>query len=190
MSLIKKRDEMEAEILRMLDELSKHNNVGMDEPLVDNEGYPRSDIDICAVRHLRHDIICKKNDCKDLTKEIEQGLHVLHAGSRPASATIGDGSSNKTTNAPFGIVDVVDDGSPAQKADLCVGDLVTKFGSVTTENFDTLHSLAAIVGQNVGKPIRVNVVRNSVVVPLILVPQSWNGPGFLGCKIIPLKLDR
>ena len=35
------------------------NLVGMDEPLVDSEGYPRNDIDVYRVRHARHRIICK-----------------------------------------------------------------------------------------------------------------------------------
>lgn len=34
------------------------NHVGMDEPLVDSEGFPRQDIDVYQVRHARHKIIC------------------------------------------------------------------------------------------------------------------------------------
>lgn len=35
--------------------------VGMDDPLVDNEGFPRNDIDIYTVRTARNRIICKLN---------------------------------------------------------------------------------------------------------------------------------
>lgn len=35
------------------------HNVTMTEPLVDGEGYPRSDIDVYTIRHIRHEIICK-----------------------------------------------------------------------------------------------------------------------------------
>ena len=31
----------------------------MDGPLLDNEGYPRNDIDVYTVRHARHKIICR-----------------------------------------------------------------------------------------------------------------------------------
>lgn len=31
----------------------------MTEPLIDSEGYPRSDIDVYQVRHARHQIKCK-----------------------------------------------------------------------------------------------------------------------------------
>lgn len=37
------------------------NNVGMDDPVVDSEGYPRNDIDVYQVRHARHKIICASN---------------------------------------------------------------------------------------------------------------------------------
>lgn len=33
--------------------------VGMDGPLVDEEQFPRDDIDLYSVRHARHRIICK-----------------------------------------------------------------------------------------------------------------------------------
>ena len=35
------------------------HNIGMSEPLVDDEGYPRSDIDVYAVRTARNKIISK-----------------------------------------------------------------------------------------------------------------------------------
>ena len=34
-------------------------SAGMEEPLVDGEGFPRSDIDVYQVRHARHSIRCK-----------------------------------------------------------------------------------------------------------------------------------
>lgn len=37
----------------------QQKGVGLKEPLVDKEGFPRSDIDVYSVRHARHDIICK-----------------------------------------------------------------------------------------------------------------------------------
>ena len=32
---------------------------GMEDALVDEEGFPRSDIDVYQVRHARHNIRCK-----------------------------------------------------------------------------------------------------------------------------------
>lgn len=30
----------------------------MNEPLIDDDGYPRADVDVYQVRHARHKIIC------------------------------------------------------------------------------------------------------------------------------------
>ncbi|GIY54645.1 ATP-dependent DNA helicase [Caerostris extrusa] len=59
-NIIGKRDVLEAEILNLLAELKKQN-VTLTEPLVDEEGYPRSDVDVAAIRHIRHEIICNYN---------------------------------------------------------------------------------------------------------------------------------
>jgi hypothetical protein len=37
----------------------QQRGVGMSEPLVDKDGYPRNDIDVYSVRKARHDINCK-----------------------------------------------------------------------------------------------------------------------------------
>ena len=37
----------------------QQQDVGMDGPLVDTEGFPRADIDVYSVRHARHGIICE-----------------------------------------------------------------------------------------------------------------------------------
>ncbi len=46
----------------------------MRESLVDDDGYPRNDIDVYQVRHARHQINTLQNDLKSLLKEIEKGL--------------------------------------------------------------------------------------------------------------------
>ena len=37
----------------------QQGNVGMNEALIDREGYPRADIDVYTVRKARQRIICK-----------------------------------------------------------------------------------------------------------------------------------
>ena len=39
--------------------LLQQKGVGMNEPLVDCEGYPRSDVDLYQVRTARHNIVCE-----------------------------------------------------------------------------------------------------------------------------------
>lgn len=38
--------------------IAQNKNVGMHGPLLDSEGFPRSDIDVVAVRTARNRIIC------------------------------------------------------------------------------------------------------------------------------------
>ncbi|KAL7488963.1 hypothetical protein ACHAW6_014551 [Cyclotella cf. meneghiniana] len=48
--------------------------IGINTPLVDEEGFPRADIDIYRARTLRKRFIEIQNDHKDLVKRIERGL--------------------------------------------------------------------------------------------------------------------
>ena len=56
--MMKQKDGLEEE-LKALHEVLKSQGVGMEEPLVDGEGFPRSDIDVYQVRHARSNIRCK-----------------------------------------------------------------------------------------------------------------------------------
>lgn len=67
--------------------LTANKNVGMNESLLDADGFPRADIDVYAVRQARHQIICLQNDLKAIMKEIEQGLINVHAEARTNSNT-------------------------------------------------------------------------------------------------------
>jgi len=49
------------------------------EPLIDNSGFPRNDIDVYQVRHARHQILCLKNDLKHLMEDIDKGLGIIHS---------------------------------------------------------------------------------------------------------------
>lgn len=66
----------------------------MSEDLIDCEGFPRSDIDVHQIRHARHQIICMQNDLKAIVKEIEKGLHVIHA----EAVNVGTEASTKMLN--------------------------------------------------------------------------------------------
>ncbi|XP_059055693.1 26S proteasome non-ATPase regulatory subunit 9 [Achroia grisella] len=88
--LMREKDKIEQEIAE-LNAVLNTNNVGMREPLVDDEGFPRNDIDVARVRHARHRIICLQNDHKDKMKEIETALAELHAEARADGA----GPSNR-----------------------------------------------------------------------------------------------
>lgn len=79
--------------------LAANKNIGMNESLLDADGFPRADIDVYAVRQARHQIICLQNDLKVIMKEIEQGLTNVHAEARANSST-----ATTTTTKMYAIV--------------------------------------------------------------------------------------
>ncbi|XP_065305430.1 26S proteasome non-ATPase regulatory subunit 9 [Dermacentor albipictus] len=180
-------------------EILNANSIGMDEPLVDNEGYPRSDIDVYKVRHARHRIICLLNDHKAIMKDIEKSLHAYHAqlsrngadnNGGPATVTqqqqnVAHGSGPAAQ--PFAVVGKVENGSPADVAGLSAGDKIVKFGSVNAENFKDLTDIAAVVQHSVGRPVNVLVKRGADAVPAVLTPKQWHGKGLLGCTVLPMS---
>lgn len=50
------------------------------------QGFPRSALDLPAVRSARHQLACLTNDHKALTREIETSMHALHAAAGQAPA--------------------------------------------------------------------------------------------------------
>lgn len=110
------------------------HNATMDTPLVDSEGFPRSDIDVFAVRHARVRIIELRNDLKATYDDIAAALQdggLADASSSSAPATNGVANSqapmvngihdtvedqSATPQIPFGKVNGVAPGSPAAQA--------------------------------------------------------------------------
>ncbi|XP_048467392.1 26S proteasome non-ATPase regulatory subunit 9 isoform X2 [Rhincodon typus] len=127
--LVKKKDAIEAQIKAYYDILEGQNKAGMDEPLVDIEGYPRTDINVYEVRTARHNIICLQNDHKALMKQIEEALHQLHARDREKhrldEAEMHSEAMEQENSLPsaFAKVDTVSPGSPAYISVIGVVDL-------------------------------------------------------------------
>ncbi|XP_013872828.1 26S proteasome non-ATPase regulatory subunit 9 [Austrofundulus limnaeus] len=190
-NLIKKKDEIEEQIKAYYDVL-EDQGVGVEGPLVDEEGYPRADVNLYQIRTARHNISCLQNDHKAIMAEIEEALHKLHArdkAKREQDATEAQEAMEQqiTLPPPFARVDAVTEGSPASGAGLRVGDEIIEFGSVNTGNFQNLQNIASVVQHSEGKPLRVGVIRAGQKVQMNLTPQRWSGRGLLGCNIVPVQ---
>jgi len=71
------RDNTEKEI-KQWQSILQSQNVGMDDSLVDEQGFPRNDIDVYQVRTARNKIICLSNDARGLMRQIEEKLFLFH----------------------------------------------------------------------------------------------------------------
>ncbi|KAK1328620.1 hypothetical protein QTO34_012193, partial [Cnephaeus nilssonii] len=197
--LIRRKEEIEAQIKANYGVLESLKGVGMNEPLVDCEGYPRSDVDLYQVRTARHNIVCLQNDHKAVMKQVEEALHQLHARDKEKQArdmaeaqeeamsqSLGQSEGLSPPQA-FAKVNSISPGSPASIAGLQVDDEIVEFGSVNTQNFQSLQNIGTVVQHSEGKPLNVTVIRRGEKHRLRLVPTRWAGKGLLGCNIIPLQ---
>lgn len=194
LQLMKEKENLEKDIVA-LSEVLKSQGVGMDEPLVDDEGFPRADIDVYQVRHARHGIRTKTTDLKEMMKKIEAGLANIHAQARQGVGIETDISNGLTLSnvasekerSPFARVLVVCPGSPAADAGIQQNDLITQFGSVDNSNFSSLKSISDVVEHSKDKPLAVWLLRNDQHLKVELTPRTWSGQGLLGFKIRPVS---
>ena len=182
--LTKRKKEIEDEIALHLSTLETQGRVGMSEPLVDAEGFPRNDVDLVAIRHARQRVICLRNDHKALMKEIEAELVCIHqraretgslspnggasttavAGSKSQqSMEIDDATTTTTTPPPrhFARIAQVAPGSPAEAAGLRPNDMLVRFGSITRDNFHKLQDVATVVSHSKDTALTLIVVRDA-----------------------------
>ncbi|XP_017786571.1 PREDICTED: 26S proteasome non-ATPase regulatory subunit 9 [Nicrophorus vespilloides] len=182
LTLIEEKEALENEI-RELNQILVKNNVGMDDPLVDAEGFPLSHVDINQVRHARHLIIHKQNDHKALMNQIEQGISEYYA--EPHENMPEEEKIEAQFTEPFARITIVNPGSPAYCAGIVDGDLLVQFGSVNSTNFRNVRDIGTVVQHSEGHAIRVSILRNNRLMCVQLTPKKWSGIGLLGCTVNP-----
>lgn len=102
------------------------------------------------------------------------------------------------TRQAFALLDELTPGSPAAEAGLHVGDRVVSFGAVSLRAFATpqlaMAALPGLLREHCGQRVDVVVVRGEGrerrVVTLALTPRQWNGPGLLGCHVVPVDVPQ
>ncbi|GAA6014351.1 hypothetical protein JCM10207_005429 [Rhodosporidiobolus poonsookiae] len=162
------------------------NQCNMTTPLVDREGFPRSDIDVAGVRTARVNILRLRNDLRavmdDMGELVQRGLPNVpgEAGKEQEEEVKEEGDE------PFAQVDAVAPGSPAAEAGLLRTDLLLSLSTLTSTNHDRLRAVGALVGRSEGVELPVVVRRGGERVELRLTPRGgWGGRGLLGCHIVP-----
>ncbi|KAK2727066.1 26S proteasome non-ATPase regulatory subunit 9-like [Artemia franciscana] len=182
-SLDTKKREIEASMAAKF-EILNHNRVDMSESLVDSEGYPRNDVDVYQVRHARHDIICLRNDLKNLMIQFEDNLFKLHSLTKNSSEDL---QGVSPAEIPFARVSSVENMSPAFIDGLVEGDEITNFGSITEKNFKSMKDISEVVFRSVDKEVFLTIQRKGRHFKVTLRPRRWSGKGLLGCVIVPIE---
>ncbi|XP_042413518.1 26S proteasome non-ATPase regulatory subunit 9-like [Zingiber officinale] len=193
-SLMDMRASMEAEMDAIIESLCGPSGPGLSGNLVDSEGFPRTDIDLSAVRSQRRRLAELQNDYKDITGQIEKNLQVLHSLNKvtPLPPVSSDQTSygnlpqgspmieDPVLRVPFAIIDEIADDSPSAEDGLQLGDEIVKFGNV--QMGDELQArLLAEAQSNHGNPIHMEIVRQGVLMHATVTPRAWRGRGLLGC---------
>uniref|UniRef100_A0A0A9WT53 26S proteasome non-ATPase regulatory subunit 9 n=1 Tax=Lygus hesperus TaxID=30085 RepID=A0A0A9WT53_LYGHE len=161
-----------------------NNNVGMDDPLVDADDYPRADISVYEVRHARTKIIRLRNDLNNLTERLSNALANYHQA-HPADSITNPVVQPVKKRRRLAKVDFIEEGSPAAVCGLQNGDFILEIGNVSGHNFKGLDDIANAIKSSENFYMKVVVERGAETKRINLKPQNW-GPnkGLLGCKIM------
>ncbi|BES99808.1 26S proteasome non-ATPase regulatory subunit [Nesidiocoris tenuis] len=162
-----------------------NNNIGMDEPLVDAEDFPRSDISVYEVRHARAKIIRLRNDLKDVTSRLSKALEKWHQA-HPACNGHQQTTVIDTTRKRLAKIEQIEAGSPADTCGLLNGDYILEIGNVNGDTFQGLIDIANEIKMSENSYMRVVVERDNVAKRINLKPKIWATPekGLLGCRIV------
>lgn len=119
-SLLSRRSLLEAQ-LESSSSILKLNDSTMSTPLIDPQGFPRSDIDVAQVRTARVAIIRGRNDLKDLERELEglvrEGLERKEGDvEEETGMEVEKKEEEREELKPFAKVNSVAPNSPAQTA--------------------------------------------------------------------------
>ncbi|KAI8088054.1 uncharacterized protein B0P05DRAFT_531278 [Gilbertella persicaria] len=190
--LMTRKDKIEEE-LRELEDVLISAGIGMEEPLVDSAGFPRSEIDVHSIRTSRNRIHRLRNDHRSLMADIESVLHDIHKAKKPEPRTTETLAAPTTTvviaevPVAFAVVNAVAPDSPAYQAGLRRNDQIIKFGHIDTTNHQQLQALNGLISASENQTLSVTVLREGQTVQLSVTPQSgWGGRGTLGCHLLPL----
>ncbi|WVQ88977.1 hypothetical protein IAS59_002719 [Cryptococcus gattii] len=201
LALVQRKDAIQKEIDVLNDILSTHGATASTS-LLDNEGYPRGDLDIYAIRHARSSLVRLQNDRRTVTDLLATALHDAFVPSSssseqqpngsvsiPSSQTNGYSARTRQTAWPeraVAKVNTVAVNSPASVAGLKAQDMIYSFAGIDHTSPGGLQAIGAAVAQSEGTPLPLLVMRGQERLQLTLTPQSgWGGRGLLGCHILP-----
>ncbi|KAF0990148.1 hypothetical protein HZS_5461 [Henneguya salminicola] len=181
-----KRKEIEKEIKTNL-EILRDNNTDMHENLVDVEGFPRTDINILAVRAARNKIICNySNAIKSGLRNDHQKIGDSICSLLPLYYGYQKNEDFSTLN-PFLLVNSIEENSHAFKSGFISGDKIFKLGDLTARNYQTIQNVGSYLSFYPNKTIDVYVLRGQFTrIRLVLYVDNTDGDVHTGLSISAL----
>ena len=204
MELLSQEPQLRSRVLRLdeerrvfekeLEEIVSELGAESSSNLLDDEGFPRSDVDIVAIKTLRKRALLLKNDISAKSEELGAALEALHAVAR----VVTDGADGSVCElgappppVPFCVVGPVEAESPASLGGLKEGDRIFAWGKLRPvekgKPIPSLKDLGEVAREcaTEGGALSLRVLRESAKLFLCLKPGVWNGKGILGCTILP-----
>ncbi|KAK9896477.1 26S proteasome non-ATPase regulatory subunit 9 [Cystobasidium minutum MCA 4210] len=191
LELMKRKDTLEKELMELHTALQAQN-ADLGQSLIDDEGFPRADIDVYNVRLSRVRVIELRNDLRGLSDKIKELLDVVFARPEPSEVDEKVIPIEEILAKPFASCNGVAPGSPAATAGLLRGDKFLRIGSINSTNHESLRAVATEVQANENRTVTIDVLRvqegsvEETKISLVLIPKAWAGRGLLGCHIIPI----
>eukprot|EP00397_Hematodinium_sp_SG-2012_P052305 GEMP01061772.1.p1 GENE.GEMP01061772.1~~GEMP01061772.1.p1 ORF type:complete len:217 (+),score=40.91 GEMP01061772.1:43-693(+) len=204
--LMEQKEALEKKIEDLTAFLTGPGMPGVRGGLLDEEGFPRADLDLYSIRSSRQSLAIAQTDHTELMKIIEKNLWSIHEKSRIAvpralkdpispvperRESVGQVQQPmvETTNA-FALIDEVNSDSPAIAAGFAVGDTVVSFGGICREGRTTqecFQEIQQLVPRSVDTPVPVIIRRGLLEMTISVTPKPWAGRGLLGCHLAPLN---
>ncbi|TYJ54148.1 hypothetical protein B9479_005246 [Cryptococcus floricola] len=214
LALMQRRDAIQKEIDVLTGVLTSHGTT-QSTSLVDNEGYPRGDIDIYAIRHARSSLVRLQTDRQTVNELLGNALNEAFApgssdSTQPNGNTLAiNGHPPQPRAQPAEAwpeeavvkVNSVAEGSPAAEAGLKAQDLVYSFAGITHASDAALQAIAAVVSRSENASLNpfcdradlfqtalpLLILRGQEQIRISLTPRNgWGGRGSLGCHILPV----
>ncbi|WFD28334.1 putative 26S proteasome regulatory subunit [Malassezia nana] len=183
-----KRQQIDAELAHYHAVLEQ-NQATMTSDLLDNEGFPRAELDIPTIREARHRIQRLRNDRREVDSRLAMLLtHALPPSSVPRQEAVAVAQSDGVRARRMAVRSVSANG-PADKAGLCAGDELVRWGPWDPMTTEYMSDLATTVKEGASIPIvvrRTCLDGRTIDVSLTLTPSRWDGRGLLGCHLVPI----
>lgn len=150
------------------------NNINQSTKLIDEQGYPRSDLDLYTITNYRSQLSKLENDLKLINSKLSEHLLDHHSKyTQPSQPSNNPPSHLK----PWSIIDNILRDSPSWSAGLQTNDKIIMFGPFTHLSQNSFSDIPGFIKGNNLSPIPVQVLRNDKTNLSLTIHPNGNSIG-------------